>query len=61
MAPLNESPFNFQGRRTPYLQVYNLQEGIYTFILKVINSVGQQSTDSVTVTVKQSVTTVKPG
>ncbi|XP_071159918.1 complement factor H-like [Mytilus edulis] len=53
---------DLRGRRTQYLEVYNLQEGTYTFILKVINSVGQQSTDSVTVTVKQRVTTtVKPG
>ena len=46
----------FQGIYTPYLQLYNLKEGIYIFMLKVEDAIGQQSIDTVKVTVKSGIT-----
>lgn len=41
-----------QDTRTPYLQLSNLEEGVYTFTLKVTDSAGQSSTVQVHVFVK---------
>ncbi|VEN34305.1 unnamed protein product, partial [Callosobruchus maculatus] len=41
-----------QDTRTPYLQLSNLEEGIYTFALKVTDSANQSSTAQVHVFVK---------
>ncbi|KAG5899774.1 hypothetical protein JTB14_006109 [Gonioctena quinquepunctata] len=43
---------DMQDTRTPYLQLSNLQEGIYTFSLKVTDSANQSSTAQVHVFVK---------
>ena len=42
----------FQSTRTPYLQLSNLEEGVYRFQLKVSDMVGQSSTAEVDVFVK---------
>lgn len=36
-----------QDTRTPYLQLSNLEEGMYTFTLKVTDSAGQSSSAQV--------------
>lgn len=41
-----------QDTRTPYLQLSNLEEGMYTFTLKVTDSANQSSTAEVHVFVK---------
>lgn len=41
-----------QDTRTPYLQLSNLEEGMYTFVLKVTDSANQSSTAQVHVFVK---------
>ncbi|XP_023029330.2 dyslexia-associated protein KIAA0319-like protein isoform X1 [Leptinotarsa decemlineata] len=43
---------DMQDTRTPYLQLSNLQEGMYTFTLKVTDSANQSSTAQVHVFVK---------
>lgn len=43
---------DMQDTRTPYLQLSNLQEGVYTFTLKVTDSANQSSTAQVHVFVK---------
>ncbi|XP_045475739.1 dyslexia-associated protein KIAA0319 homolog [Harmonia axyridis] len=43
---------DMQDTRTPYLQLSNLEEGMYTFTLKVTDSAGQSSTAQVHVFVK---------
>ncbi|KAF7265718.1 hypothetical protein GWI33_020801 [Rhynchophorus ferrugineus] len=43
---------DMQNTRTPYLQLSNLQEGMYTFTLKVTDSANQSSTAQVHVFVK---------
>nr|CAI5843930.1 unnamed protein product [Callosobruchus analis] len=43
---------DMQDTRTPYLQLSNLEEGIYTFALKVTDSANQSSTAQVHVFVK---------
>ncbi|XP_030751271.1 dyslexia-associated protein KIAA0319 homolog [Sitophilus oryzae] len=43
---------DMQNTRTPYLQLSNLQEGMYTFTLKVTDSANQSSTAEVHVFVK---------
>ncbi|ENN76928.1 hypothetical protein D910_07061 [Dendroctonus ponderosae] len=43
---------DMQNTRTPYLQLSNLQEGVYTFTLKVMDSANQSSTAQVHVFVK---------
>ncbi|KAK9883051.1 hypothetical protein WA026_001259 [Henosepilachna vigintioctopunctata] len=43
---------DMQDTRTPYLQLSNLEEGMYTFSLKVTDSAGQSSTAQVHVFVK---------
>ncbi|XP_066137669.1 dyslexia-associated protein KIAA0319-like protein [Euwallacea fornicatus] len=43
---------DMQNTRTPYLQLSNLQEGVYTFTLKVTDSTNQSSTAQVHVFVK---------
>lgn len=43
---------DMQDTRTPYLQLSNLEEGVYTFTLKVTDSAGQSSTVQVHVFVK---------
>ncbi|KAL1497900.1 hypothetical protein ABEB36_008782 [Hypothenemus hampei] len=43
---------DMQNTRTPYLQLSNLQEGVYTFTLKVTDSANQSSTAQVHVFVK---------
>lgn len=52
----NEGPqlVDMRGIYTPYLQLYNLKEGIYIFMLKVEDAMGQQSIDTVKVTVKSA-------
>lgn len=42
-----------QDTRTPYLKLSNLEEGIYTFVLKVMDASNQTSTSTVRVFVKQ--------
>ena len=41
-----------QNTRTPYLQLSNLEEGMYTFVLKVTDDSEQSSTSEVHVFVK---------
>ncbi|KAL5280452.1 KIAA0319L family protein [Megaselia abdita] len=43
---------DMQNTRTPYLQLSNLEEGMYTFVLKVTDGSGQSGTSSVHVFVK---------
>lgn len=43
---------DMQNTRTPYLQLSNLEEGMYTFVLKVTDNNGQSSTSEVHVFVK---------
>uniref|UniRef100_T1GY78 PKD/Chitinase domain-containing protein n=1 Tax=Megaselia scalaris TaxID=36166 RepID=T1GY78_MEGSC len=43
---------DMQNTRTPYLQLSNLEEGMYTFMLKVTDGSGQTGTSSVHVFVK---------
>lgn len=43
---------DMQDTRTPYLKLSNLEEGMYTFILKVTDSANQSSTAQVHVFVK---------
>nr|CAD7399336.1 unnamed protein product [Timema poppensis] len=43
---------DMQNTRTPYLQLSNLEKGIYTFVLKVTDSSGQSSSAEVHVFVK---------
>lgn len=43
---------DMQESRTPYLQLSNLEEGMYTFILKVTDSANQSSSSEVHVFVK---------
>lgn len=43
---------DMQDTRTPYLQLSDLEEGMYTFVLKVTDSAGQSSTAEVHVFVK---------
>ncbi|KAK6629603.1 hypothetical protein RUM43_003420 [Polyplax serrata] len=43
---------DMQNTRTPYLELSNLEEGIYTFVLKVTDSSGQSSSSEVHVFVK---------
>ncbi|XP_014214907.1 dyslexia-associated protein KIAA0319-like protein [Copidosoma floridanum] len=43
---------DMQNTRTPYLQLSNLEEGIYTFVLKVTDDSDQSSTSEVHVFVK---------
>ncbi|XP_068142854.1 LOW QUALITY PROTEIN: dyslexia-associated protein KIAA0319 [Drosophila tropicalis] len=44
---------DMQSTRTPYAQLSNLEEGMYTFVLKVTDGSGQSSTAKVHVFVKQ--------
>ncbi|XP_037957769.1 dyslexia-associated protein KIAA0319-like protein [Teleopsis dalmanni] len=44
---------DMQNTRTPYVQLSNLEEGMYTFVLKVTDESGQFSTAKVNVFVKQ--------
>ncbi|XP_067623468.1 dyslexia-associated protein KIAA0319-like protein [Eurosta solidaginis] len=48
---------DMQNTRTPYLQLSNLEEGIYTFVLKVTDGSGQFSTAKVHVFVKAQTNT----
>ncbi|CAD6999550.1 dyslexia-associated protein KIAA0319-like protein [Ceratitis capitata] len=48
---------DMQNTRTPYLQLSNLEEGIYTFVLKVTDGSGQSSTAKVHVFVKAQTNT----
>uniref|UniRef100_A0A034WJP2 Dyslexia-associated protein KIAA0319-like protein n=1 Tax=Bactrocera dorsalis TaxID=27457 RepID=A0A034WJP2_BACDO len=48
---------DMQNTRTPYLQLSNLEEGIYTFVLKVTDGSGQSSTAKVNVFVKAQTNT----
>ncbi|XP_053957907.1 dyslexia-associated protein KIAA0319-like protein [Anastrepha ludens] len=48
---------DMQNTRTPYLQLSNLEEGIYTFVLKVTDGSGQFSTAKVHVLVKAQTNT----
>jgi len=43
---------DMQNTHTPYLQLSHLEEGMYTFVLKVTDDAGQSSTNSVHVFVK---------
>lgn len=43
---------DMQNTRTPYVQLSNLEEGMYTFVLKVTDGSGQSSTNKVHVFVK---------
>lgn len=44
---------DMQNTRTPYLRLSNLEEGIYTFVLKVTDASNQSNTAKVSVFVKQ--------
>lgn len=44
---------DMQDTRTPFLKLSNLEEGIYTFVLKVMDASNQSSTSTVRVFVKQ--------
>ncbi|XP_036328233.1 dyslexia-associated protein KIAA0319-like protein [Rhagoletis pomonella] len=48
---------DMQNTRTPYLQLSNLEEGIYMFVLKVTDGSGQSSTAKVHVLVKAQTNT----
>lgn len=43
----SQKAVDMQDTRTPYLQLSNLEEGIYTFTLKVTDSANQSSTAQV--------------
>ena len=45
-------PVDMQHSRTPYLQLTNLEEGMYRFQLKVADAAGQSSTAQVDVFVR---------
>ncbi|XP_011500564.1 PREDICTED: dyslexia-associated protein KIAA0319 [Ceratosolen solmsi marchali] len=52
-SPFDENKaVDMQNTRTPYLQLSNLEEGMYTFVLKVIDDAEQFSTSAVHVFVK---------
>lgn len=51
---------DMQNTRTPYLQLSNLQKGIYTFVLKVSDASNQTSTAKVHVFVKDRPTNTPP-
>ncbi|KAL0275001.1 UNVERIFIED_CONTAM: hypothetical protein PYX00_002996 [Menopon gallinae] len=52
-SPSNQDKaVDMQKTRTPYLELSNLEEGMYTFVLKVTDSSGQFSTSDVRVFVK---------
>lgn len=44
---------DMQNTRTPYLQLSNLEKGVYTFVLKVTDASNQSSTANVHVFVKE--------
>jgi len=47
-----ELPADITGSQTPYLRVANMEQGIYTFILKVTDRANQTRSDDITVYVK---------
>lgn len=49
-------PVDMQNTRTPYLQLSNLEVGVYTFVLKVMDIKNQSSTSKVRVFVKPAST-----
>lgn len=49
----NSNAVDMQNTRTPYLQLSNLEKGVYTFILKVTDANNQFSTAKVRVFVKE--------
>lgn len=50
-----EAPADTNNMRTPYPTISNLEEGTYTFVLKVKDSKGQTAEDEVNIYVKPAV------